>query len=65
LWELARWPETQRRVREEVTAAYEAARARGDEDITPGDIDELPFTNAVIKVVQPHPPALIEILTDG
>jgi len=28
---------------------YEAARARGDEDLTPGDIDNLLFTNAVVK----------------
>ena len=43
-------------MREEVTVKYEAARARGDEDLTPGDIDNLPFTNAVIKVVQSPPP---------
>lgn len=50
LLELARQPEIQRRLREEVTEMYEAARARGDEDLTPGDIDNLPFTNAVVKV---------------
>lgn len=50
MWELARRPEIQRRLREEVTEIYEAARARGDEDLTPGDIDDLPFVNAVVKV---------------
>lgn len=29
---------------------HEVARARGDEDLTPGDIDNMPFTNAVVKV---------------
>ena len=56
LWELAKLPEIQRRLREEVTGAYEAIRARGKEDFTPGDIDNMPFTNAVIKVSQ-HPPS--------
>jgi len=37
-------------LRKEVTEAYEKARARGDEDLTPGDIDNLPLTNAVVKV---------------
>jgi hypothetical protein len=58
LWELARRTEIQRKLREEVTDAYGAARARGDEDLTPGDIDNLPFTNAVVKVSQPLPPEL-------
>ena len=48
-------PEIQCMLREEVTETYEAARARGDEDLTPGDIDNLPFTNAVVKVSQPPP----------
>ena len=52
-------------MREEVTAAYEAVRARGDEDITPGDIDNLRFTNAVIKVVQPPPPKPKNVNSDG
>jgi hypothetical protein len=29
--------------------AYEAIRARGDEDFTPEDIDNMPFTNAFVK----------------
>jgi hypothetical protein len=53
LWELARRPEIQRRLREEVTEMYEAARARGDEDLTPVDIDNLPYANAVVKVRPP------------
>ena len=53
LWELAKRPEIQRKLREEVTEAYEATRARGNEDFTPEDIDDMPFTNAVVKVCQP------------
>jgi len=53
LWELARRPEIQDRLREEVTETYEASRARGDEDFTSEDIDKMSFTNAVVKVSQP------------
>ena len=49
-WELARRPEIQQRLREEVTETYEAIQARGDEDFTSEDIDNMPFTNAVVKV---------------
>ena len=49
-WELARRPEIQDRLREEVTEMYEAVKARGDEDFTSEDIDNMPFTNAVVKV---------------
>jgi hypothetical protein len=50
LWELARRPEIQQRLREEVTATYNAIRARGKEDFAPGDIDGMAYTNAVVKV---------------
>jgi cytochrome P450 len=50
LWELARRPEIQQRLREEVTAMYNVIRARGKEDFTPGDIDGMAYTNAVVKV---------------
>jgi len=53
-WELARRPEIQERLREEVTEMYEAIKARGDEDFTSGDIDNMSFTNAVVKVSR-HP----------
>jgi len=49
-WELARRPEIQDRLREEVTEMYEVSRARGDEEFTSGDIDNMTFTNAVVKV---------------
>jgi len=49
-WELARRPEIQQRLREEVTEMYKAIKARGDEDFTSGDIDNMSFTNAVVKV---------------
>ena len=52
LWELARRPEIQDRLREEATETYEASRARGDEDLTSEDIDKMTFTNAVVKVSQ-------------
>jgi len=58
-WELAMRPEIQDRLREEVTETYEAVRARGDEDFTPGDIDVMSFTNAVVKeVLRCHTPAI-------
>jgi len=50
-WELAMRPEIQHRLREEVTETYEATRARGNEDFTAADFDNMPFTNAVIKEV--------------
>jgi hypothetical protein len=53
LWELARRPEIQHRLREEVTMAYGVIKARGKEDFTPGDIDNMSFINAVVKVSQP------------
>jgi len=49
-WELARQPEIQQRLREEATEMYKAIKARGDEDFTSEDIDNMPFTNAVVKV---------------
>ena len=52
-WELARRPEIQQRLREEVTETYEASRARGNEDFTPGDMDNMYYANAVVKVSQP------------
>jgi hypothetical protein len=52
LWELARRPEIQHRLREEVTKTYKMIRARGKEDFTPGDIDNMSYTNAVVKVSQ-------------
>jgi len=39
-------------LREEVREMYEAIKTRGDEDFTSEDIDNMPFTNAVIKVSQ-------------
>ena len=50
LLELARQPEIQQKLREEVTETYEAIKARGDEDFTSEDIDNMTFTNAVVKV---------------
>jgi len=61
LWELAKQPEIQRRLREEVTEAYEAATARGNEDLTPGDIENLRLTNAVVKEALRRHAAAIEL----
>ena len=63
LWELARRPEIQTRLRKEVTEKYDVARARGDEDLTSADIDHLSFTNAVVKVCWPSRPVLFS--SDG
>jgi len=49
-WELARQPEIQDRLREEITEMYEAIKAQGNEDFTSEDIDNMSFTNAVVKV---------------
>jgi len=60
-WELARRPEVQQRLREEVTEAHEASRARGNEDFTSEDIDNMSFTDAVVKeVLRCHAP-IIEV----
>jgi len=59
-WELARRPEIQDRLRKEVMEAYEAIKARGDQDFTTGDIDNMSYTNAVVKVSQPLPSGLQE-----
>ncbi|EIW84209.1 PAH-inducible cytochrome P450 monooxygenase PC-PAH 1 [Coniophora puteana RWD-64-598 SS2] len=56
LYELARHPEDQQKVRDEVLAARERVRERGLEDISPADLDGMPFTNAVIKeTLRLHP----------
>jgi len=61
LWELAKWPEIQHRLREEVTKTYEATRARGNEDFTGEDIDNMTFTNAVVKEVLRLHSVVVEI----
>ena len=49
-WELARRPEIQDKLRDEIAEMYEVIKARGDEDFASEDIDNMAFTNAVIKV---------------
>ena len=51
-WELARRPEIQDKLRDEIAEMYEVIKARGDEDFASEDIDNMAFTNAVIKVSQ-------------
>ncbi|EGN99109.1 hypothetical protein SERLA73DRAFT_181928 [Serpula lacrymans var. lacrymans S7.3] len=49
LYELARHPEDQQKVREEIAAVRKEVEARGDEDFVPSDFDSMPFMNAVLK----------------
>ncbi|EGN99106.1 hypothetical protein SERLA73DRAFT_181927 [Serpula lacrymans var. lacrymans S7.3] len=49
LYELARHPEDQQKVRDEIAAARKDVETRGDEDFVPSDFDSMPFLNAVLK----------------
>jgi cytochrome P450 len=48
LWELAKHPEDQARIRAEVAAAQ--AKKSSDEKLTSSDYDRMDYLNAVIKV---------------
>ena len=50
LWELAKNPEYQNRLRAEIRNAREAMRARGDIRFTIDDLDSLTLMNNAIKV---------------
>lgn len=49
LWELARNPHFQEKLREEVVAVRELITARGDTDLTMDDLDSLTYMQAGIK----------------
>ncbi|OJA16485.1 hypothetical protein AZE42_08915 [Rhizopogon vesiculosus] len=49
LYELSKHPEDQQRIRDEIKAARAQAETRGDDDLLPSDLNDMSFTNAVIK----------------
>jgi len=49
LWELARKPQVQDRLRAEITETMEKVRARGDTDFDVNDFDSMPYLVAVVK----------------
>jgi hypothetical protein len=50
LLELARHPEVQQRLRQEIRDTEQAIRARGGSDFTASDLDNMSYLHAVIKV---------------
>jgi cytochrome P450 len=51
LYELAQHPEIQQRLRAEILNMKTKAQSRGDEDITVGDFENIPYTIAVMKEI--------------
>ncbi|KAG2147652.1 cytochrome P450 [Suillus clintonianus] len=49
LYELSKHPEDQQRIRDEIKVARANVEARGDDDLLPGDFNNMAFTNAIIK----------------
>jgi hypothetical protein len=50
LFELAKHPEIQTRLRAEIRETEAAIHARGDVDFSIADFDSMPYTTAVMKV---------------
>jgi len=50
LWELAKSPESQTKLRAELDANVSA---KGNADFTPAELENMPYLNAVIKVIFP------------
>jgi hypothetical protein len=48
--EIAKHPDVQKRVREEIRAMEQVIHERGDVDFTATDLDGMPYLSAVIKV---------------
>jgi len=61
LWELAKKPQIQHRLREEITETLEKVRARGDSDFNANDFDSMPYLLAVGKEILRFHPAAIEV----
>ena len=53
--ELAKYPEIQKKLREEIRATRAAARARGQTDLKHSDYEGMAYLNAFIKVRRTHP----------
>jgi len=52
--ELAKYPEIQKKLREEIRATRAAARTRGQTDLKHSDYEGMAYLNAFIKVRQSH-----------
>jgi len=50
LWELAKKPRVQERLRAEIAGTLEKIRTRGDKDFSVNDFDSMPYLVAVGKV---------------
>ena len=50
LLEIAKHPDVQKKLREEIRAMEQVIHARGDVDFTAADLDGMPYLSAVIKV---------------
>ena len=50
LWELAKHPDCQEKLRAEINKTLEKVKARGDANFTPNDFENMPYLVAVIKV---------------
>ena len=50
LWELAKNPESQTKLRAELDANVSA---KGNADFTPAELENMPYLNAIIKVISP------------
>lgn len=50
LYELARHPDVQSRLRSEIQEALTVAKARGDDDLTMADMDNMKYALSVVKV---------------
>lgn len=57
LYELARHPDVQDRLRSEIQETLTKARARGDDDLTVADMDNMKYALSVVKVCG-HPSIL-------
>ncbi|KAJ2916319.1 hypothetical protein MD484_g4089, partial [Candolleomyces efflorescens] len=60
LLELARHPEVQQRLRQEIRDTEQAIRARGGSDFTASDLDNMSYLHAVIKESMRYHPALYQ-----
>ena len=50
LLEIAKHPDVQKRLREEIRAMEQTVHARGDTDFTAADLDGMVYLSAVVKV---------------
>ncbi|KAF9567920.1 cytochrome P450 [Agrocybe pediades] len=60
LLELARNPDVQKKLRDEIRTTEHAIHARGDDDFTAADLDNMPYLSAVIKESMRFHPALYQ-----